>query len=160
MIETVVLSTRLGFWQIEGNGEAVTKVGIYSEPLAGNTITDSPVLQEACRQITAYCDRELQNFDLPLAPAGPKFHQQVWDLLVKIPFGRTTSYGELAAELGGPTLSRAVGQANAKNPIAVLIPCHRVIGRNGSLTGYAGGLSLKQLLLEHEQGLQQDRLDL
>ena len=90
-------------------------------------------------------------FDIPLAPRGTPFQQRVWQLLVQIPYGRTTSYGALARELGSPEASRAVGLANGRNPIAIVIPCHRVVGSDGSLTGYGGGLDRKRWLLDLER---------
>ena len=89
-------------------------------------------------------------FDLPLAPRGTGFQQRVWRALAKIPFGETRSYGELARAIGRPSASRAVGAANGKNPISIIVPCHRVIAASGALTGYAGGLAAKRWLLEHE----------
>jgi len=112
---------------------------------------DDPVLAEAARQLDAYFTGELQDFDLPLAPRGTQFQQQVWHQLVGIGWGETASYGEIAHRLGlTNAASRAVGLANGRNPIPIVIPCHRVIGANGKLTGYAGGLDRKQKLLELE----------
>jgi methylated-DNA-[protein]-cysteine S-methyltransferase len=111
-----------------------------------------PLLRRAVGQLTAYFARELRDFDLPLSPRGTEFQAQVWDQLEKIPYGETTSYGEIAHRLGHTNAaSRAVGLANGRNPIPIVIPCHRVIGANGSLTGYAGGVDRKQQLLELEQ---------
>jgi methylated-DNA-[protein]-cysteine S-methyltransferase len=113
---------------------------------------DAPVLVEAVRQLTAYFDRELTEFDLPLAPVGTAFQVRVWEQLTKIGYGQTASYGEIAGRLGMTNAaSRAVGLANGRNPIPIVVPCHRVIGANGTLTGYAGGLQRKQQLLELEQ---------
>ncbi|MBL8047756.1 MAG: methylated-DNA--[protein]-cysteine S-methyltransferase [Chthonomonas sp.] len=156
MSDVAEVKTHLGLWRITEHMGAITKVWIGEGTVAHPPQT--PLQQEACRQIEAYSAGELQQFELPLSPRGPEFHHQVWQILLRIPFGKTTSYGDIAIELGNPQLARAVGQANGKNPIAVLIPCHRVIGKSGQLTGYAGGLSLKQRLLEHEQGLVQPRL--
>lgn len=111
---------------------------------------DSRLLQEPVRQLRAFFAGELHRFDLPLAPQGTEFQKRVWDALLEIPFGETTSYGELARRLGNPTASRAVGLANGSNPIAIIIPCHRVIGSNGKLTGYGGGLPNKRWLLDFE----------
>lgn len=102
------------------------------------------------RQLKAYFDGTLRTFNVPMAPQGTEFQRQVWEELQTIPYGRTLSYGELAKRLGNPSLTRAVGAANGANPIAILIPCHRVIGSDGSLTGYAGGLERKRFLLELE----------
>ena len=111
-----------------------------------------PVLAEAVRQLAAYFARDLKEFDLPLAPVGSAFQQRVWEQLRAIGYGETASYGQVAGRLGMTNAaSRAVGLANGRNPIPIVIPCHRVIGANGTLTGYAGGLERKQLLLELEQ---------
>ncbi|NYH53506.1 MULTISPECIES: methylated-DNA--[protein]-cysteine S-methyltransferase [Nocardiopsis] len=114
-------------------------------------VSDPEPFTEAVRQLEAYFAGELREFDLPLAPAGTEWQLRVWAALTTIPHGETASYGELAAELGRPTASRAVGMANGRNPISIIVPCHRVIGADGSLTGYAGGLDRKQFLLGLER---------
>src|ERR1700722_11830006 len=116
---------------------------------------DAAPLRETIRQLRAFFAGQLQEFDLPLAPEGPAFHQRVWRELCNIPYGETISYGELARRIGSPNASRAVGRANGANPIPIVIPCHRVIGSNGKLTGYGGGLPRKEFLLalEHKQML-------
>jgi methylated-DNA-[protein]-cysteine S-methyltransferase len=103
-------------------------------------------------QLRAYFDGTLIKFDLPLAPQGTAFQMVVWRELRNIPYGETISYGELARRIGRPTASRAVGHSNARNPISIIVPCHRVIGADHSLTGYAGGLDRKRTLLQHEAG--------
>lgn len=108
---------------------------------------------EAAQQLQQYFDGTREHFDLPLAAKGTSFQKQVWEALVNIPYGKTTSYGEIAKQLGRPKASRAVGAANGANPLAVLVPCHRVIGSNGTLTGYAGGVEIKAGLLELENAL-------
>ena len=118
----------------------------------GERRDDHPVLARAVEQLTAYFARELKEFDLPLAPQGSVFQQQVWEQLKLVGYGETASYGQIAHRLGRTNAaSRAVGLANGSNPIPIVIPCHRVIGANGTLTGYAGGLERKQLLLQLEQ---------
>ncbi|HTZ92815.1 MAG TPA: methylated-DNA--[protein]-cysteine S-methyltransferase [Streptosporangiaceae bacterium] len=107
---------------------------------------DAP-FAEAARQLSGYFAGQLTEFDLPLAPTGTAFQRQVWAALQTIPYGQTWSYGQLADKIGRPTAVRAVGLANGKNPIALVIPCHRVIGSDGSLTGYGGGLDRKRFLL-------------
>jgi methylated-DNA-[protein]-cysteine S-methyltransferase len=114
---------------------------------------DDAVLVEARRQLEAYFAGERTTFDLPLAPAGTPFQRQVWHELTCVPYGRTISYGELARRIANPAASRAVGLANGRNPIAVIVPCHRVIGADGSLTGFGGGLDRKRALLALEQGV-------
>lgn len=113
---------------------------------------DDELLADARRQLTEYFAGERTTFDLPLRPAGAPFQLRVWDALLRIPYGETASYGEIARELGHPTAARAVGAANGRNPLAIVVPCHRVIGSNGSLTGYAGGLECKRALLDLEAG--------
>jgi methylated-DNA-[protein]-cysteine S-methyltransferase len=108
---------------------------------------------EVARQIEEFFAGTRQDFDFRLAPKGTEFQKRVWAELVKIPFGETISYGELARRIGNPAASRAVGRANGTNPIAVIVPCHRVIGTNGKLTGYGGGIELKEKLLAWERGL-------
>jgi methylated-DNA-[protein]-cysteine S-methyltransferase len=105
------------------------------------------------RQINEFFAGKRQTFDFPLAPNGTEFQQRVWAELLNIPFAETISYGELARRIGNPNASRAVGLANGKNPIAVIVPCHRVIGTNGKLTGYGGGLDLKDKLLTWERAV-------
>jgi methylated-DNA-[protein]-cysteine S-methyltransferase len=110
-----------------------------------------PVLQRAREQLAAYFAGDLRTFDLLLAPRGTEFQRAVWRALAEIPFGATRSYAEIAAAIGRPGASRAVGAANGRNPLAILLPCHRVIGADGSLTGYGGGLPRKEWLLHHER---------
>jgi len=112
---------------------------------------DAPVFAEACQQLDAYFAGQRQQFDLKLAPQGTDFQQRVWQQLRLIPFGETISYGELAKRIGDPKSSRAVGAANGKNPISIIVPCHRVIGADGTLTGFGGGVETKRTLLELEQ---------
>ena len=113
---------------------------------------ETPLLSEARRQLLAYLAGDLRAFDLPLAPAGTDFQREVWRALEAVPYGRTRTYGEIAAAVGRPKAVRAVGQANHVNPLPIFIPCHRVVGKNGALTGYAGGLDLKGALLALESG--------
>jgi len=108
-------------------------------------------LKATIRQLRAYFAGELEEFDLPLAPEGTSFQLKVWKRLCGIPYGETISYGELARRIGNPNASRAVGLANGSNPIPIVIPCHRVIGSNGKLTGYGGGLPIKEKLLALER---------
>ena len=108
-------------------------------------------LHEARAQLKAYFAGNLKMFDLPLAPQGSEFQQQVWLELLRIPYGATASYGDIARRIGDVTASRAVGAANGQNPLAIIVPCHRVIGADGSLTGYGGGLPTKRFLLDLEQ---------
>jgi methylated-DNA-[protein]-cysteine S-methyltransferase len=131
--------------------------GIYmqrhqGEPLAsGATDTpDHPILLAATAQLREYFAGQRRVFDLPLAATGTEFQQRVWQALMALEFGQTCSYGELARAIGQPSASRAVGAANGRNPLSIVVPCHRVIGSDGSLTGYGGGEANKRWLLEHE----------
>jgi methylated-DNA-[protein]-cysteine S-methyltransferase len=118
----------------------------------GADARDRAVLAAARDQLEAYFAGDLTAFDLPLAPVGTPFQQRVWSALAEIPFGETVSYGSLAIRLGRPGAARAVGLANGSNPISIIIPCHRVIGSDGRLTGYGGGIDRKAWLLDHEAG--------
>ena len=114
------------------------------------SVSGSPVLAATAAQLGEYFAGSLREFSLPLAPAGSAFQQRVWAVLREIPYGELRSYGELAAILGDPSMAQAVGSANGRNPISIIVPCHRVVGSDGSLVGYAGGLERKQFLLELE----------
>lgn len=113
--------------------------------------SDTPTLQKAAQELSEYFAGNRKEFDIPLNPKGTDFQKSVWNALCTIPYGKTMSYGQVAAQIGNPKASRAVGMANNKNPIPILIPCHRVIGANGKLVGYGGGIWIKQKLLELEQ---------
>lgn len=121
------------------------------QPPEGYREGETPLLEEAWAQLERYFAGELRQFSLPLAPAGTPFQQAVWRALEEIPYGETRSYGEIAGWVGRPKASRAVGAANHRNPIPIVIPCHRVIGAGGTLTGYGGGLDRKRLLLDLER---------
>ena len=144
-----------------GDGEVVT--GLYMQdgghPVAAGADWErhDEAFAELRRQLGEYFTGARREFDLPLAPRGSEFQARVWDALREIPYGETESYGELAERIGHPGSARAVGAANGQNPIAVVIPCHRVIGASGKLTGYAGGLERKRLLLDIESPI--GRLD-
>jgi methylated-DNA-[protein]-cysteine S-methyltransferase len=121
---------------------------------------NTKALSEVRRQVNQYAQGKRQDFEFELFPTGPDFNKLVWKALLQIPFGCTTTYGKLAKGIGHPTAARAVGAANGANPIALVVPCHRVIGSDGSLTGFAGGLPLKRRLLEHEARVAGTRFDL
>jgi methylated-DNA-[protein]-cysteine S-methyltransferase len=122
----------------------------HSSPPPVDAVVDDNWFKDVAVQLDAYFAGELTSFDLEMMLLGTPFQQCVWSQLCAIPYGETISYGELAQRVGNPNASRAVGLANGRNPIAVIVPCHRVIGANGSLTGYGGGLERKTWLLEHE----------
>lgn len=122
----------------------------YDAPGRASWKRDVTALREPREQLLAYFEGERKTFDLSLAPTGTMFQLKVWNMLAQIPLGATWSYSELAERIGSPKAMRAVGAANGRNPLPIVLPCHRVIGANGSLTGFGGGLPLKQFLLEHE----------
>jgi len=141
---------RIGITEKDGR---ISKVYITGDNLPGGVqLCETPLLKEAARQLKAYFVGELKEFTLPLAPEGTDFMKQVWAALCEIPYGRTASYKDIAEKIGSPKAARAVGLANNRNPIPIFIPCHRVIGADGSLTGYAGGLTMKKKLLDLEKG--------
>jgi methylated-DNA-[protein]-cysteine S-methyltransferase len=122
----------------------------HMSPPPDEAIRDDAWFKDVAAQLDAYFAGELSTFDLEMNPHGTPFQQSVWAQLRAIPYGETISYGELARRVGNPNASRAVGLANGRNPISIIVPCHRVIGANGSLTGYGGGLERKTWLLDHE----------
>lgn len=128
--------------------------GLYPEghapPLGEDWQCDPSSFQEICRQLDEYFTGNLRRFSLPLDLQGTPFQLKVWRALLEIPFGKTIHYGEQARMIGQPSASRAVGLANGRNPISIIVPCHRVIGKNGALTGYGGGISMKRFLLDLE----------
>jgi len=154
-----LLPTPLGTFTLAGDANAISAIilptsskdtGLTEE--AKVSCGSHPLLTEAGKQLNAYLTGKLHVFDLPLAPAGTVFQQQVWQELLAIPYGQTRTYGELAIRVGGVGKARAVGGAAHVNPIAIVIPCHRLIGTGGKLTGFGGGLPMKQTLLDLEQG--------
>lgn len=129
----------------------------YQAPIGDDWIEgDTPVLAQAQRQLREYFDGRRRHFDLPLSPRGTDFQRTVWSTLADIPYGKTWSYRDLAHRIGRPTATRAVGAANGRNPLPIVLPCHRVIGADGSLTGFGGGLPTKQFLLRLEGALPAD----
>lgn len=156
MLETTYIKTPLGVAKIQGDQEGITIISINTEE---KTTTKIPkVLQEAVTQLNEYFLGERKNFTFKLNPKGTDFQQKVWQELAQIPYGKTMSYMDLSKKLGDIKAIRAVASANGKNPIWIVIPCHRVIGTDGSLTGYAGGLWRKKWLLEHENPTHQQSL--
>jgi methylated-DNA-[protein]-cysteine S-methyltransferase len=136
------------------DGRALTHLEFEAPryPAPNHPRGDDKILAKARRELDAYFAGKLRAFTVALAPQGTEFQKRVWAALLAIPYGATRSYGEQALAIGAPNASRAVGLANGRNPIAIIIPCHRVIGANGSLTGYGGGMARKQQLLDLEQG--------
>jgi len=142
-----------GVLRLEGHDEGITSIGLGQQASAINAGVSHPLLERCREQLEGYFQGQRQTFDVPLAAEGTPFQHQVWAALREIPFGETTSYGAIASALGKPTASRAVGMANGRNPLPIVVPCHRVIGANGQLTGYSGGLACKRWLLAHEQAM-------
>jgi len=137
---------------VTGNRSALSTLTFPNKNaiVADQWIKDPGQFKEVCRQLDHYFAGDLKTFELPLAPRGTRFQQSVWAELMKIPYGDTTSYGVIAKKLDNPKAVRAVGSANGRNPIPVIIPCHRVVGSDGSLTGFGGGLPTKSFLLNLE----------
>ena len=148
---TAFRDTAIGRIGIAEEGGFITQLffGTGGHP-PGASRRETPLLKEAFRQLEAYLAGGLKTFTLPLAPEGTPFQRKVWRILEEIPYGETASYKDVAVKAGNPKATRAVGMANNRNPIAVFIPCHRVIGADGTLVGYGGGLDLKRRLLELE----------
>ena len=148
MTQFAYIQTPLGITKIVGNENGISEICIKNE---GEITTIIPQeLKEAAIQLQEYFDGKRTHFTLKLNPKGTEFQQKVWTELQNIPFGKNISYLDLAKKLGDPKVIRAAAAANGKNPLWIIIPCHRVIGSDGSLTGYAGGLPVKKWLLEHE----------
>jgi methylated-DNA-[protein]-cysteine S-methyltransferase len=156
-MENAIIKTVLGFTEIAGDENGISKIHVFDEE---QTVSKKipVVLQEAVTQIQDYFEGKRTTFALKLNPTGTAFQLKVWDELNKIPFGKTMSYHELSIKLGDVKAIRAVANANGKNPLWIVTPCHRVIGSDGSLTGYAGGLWRKKWLLEHENPVKQQSL--
>lgn len=146
-----VITTPVGKLNIYANDSALVKVVFDEHDSDTPNINENKITQEASKQLLEYIAQTRQYFDLPLAPVGTEFQNSVWKQLLKVGYGKTASYLDIASAINKPKACRAVGAANGKNPIAIIIPCHRIIGANGSLTGYAGGLSRKTFLLSLEQ---------
>ncbi|QHS56765.1 methylated-DNA--[protein]-cysteine S-methyltransferase [Mucilaginibacter sp. 14171R-50] len=142
--------TPVGIALITADDTHITKVSIRDEEGLQETGTDSPLLKEAMKQLDEYFAGDRKEFDLPLNQPGSAFQQQVWQQLLKIPYGSTITYGQQSTLKNNPLAIRAIAASNGKNNLWIIVPCHRVVGSNGSLTGYAGGLWRKQWLLDHE----------
>ncbi|MGH2666597.1 methylated-DNA--[protein]-cysteine S-methyltransferase [Flavobacterium sp.] len=155
-MKTVFINSPLGITKIEGDENGISVISVLSE---GEVTAKIPSeLKEAVTQLQDYFDGKRTDFNFKLNPKGTAFQQKVWQELLKIPFGKTMSYMDLSKKLGDVKAIRAVASANGKNPLWIVVPCHRVIGSDGSLTGYAGGLWRKKWLLEHENPTTQQSL--
>lgn len=153
----VYIKSPVGVTLIEGDETGVSKILVYDKEIQVSK-TIPPELQEAVNQLNEYFDGKRIDFDFAINPKGTDFQKRVWDSLLEIPFGKTMTYMEQAIKLGDVKAIRAVASANGKNPLWIVVPCHRVIGSNGSLTGYAGGLWRKKWLLDHENPVKQQSL--
>ncbi len=149
-MEFLVFDTPLGQMALAEESGALTRLFLPGEGILRLVSRETPLLSKGRDEILAYLRGERRSFDLPLDPMGTPFQQAVWAELRRIPYGETRSYAQVAAGIGKPKAVRAVGQANHRNPLPIFIPCHRVIGASGKLTGYGGGLDLKEKLLELE----------
>lgn len=150
-VKTAFYHSPIGWIRLEAEGEALA--GLFFTPKEGIAAAPLPgILREAIRQLDQYFRKRRTEFELALRPAGTPFQRDVWAALTRIPFGATSTYKAIAAAIGRPAAVRAVGAANGANPISIIIPCHRVIGADGRLTGYGGGLDRKEWLLRHESG--------
>lgn len=155
-METVFINTPLGTAKIKGDENGVTLISILQE---GQISKNIPLeLKEVVNQLNNYFEGNCSQFSLLLNPKGTDFQKRVWKELLQIPYGKTVSYLELAKKIGDEKAVRAVAAANGKNPLWIVVPCHRVIGSDGSLTGYAGGLWRKKWLLDHENPVKQQSL--
>ncbi len=137
----------------EATANAISRI-LFDRPetVEGEPDSANPLIRETARQLDEFFQRERRTFDLPLDLAGTPFQLEVWNALLRIPYGETRSYGQLAVQLGHPGAARAVGTANGSNPVAIVVPCHRVIAAGGGLGGYGGGLDRKRFLLDLESG--------
>jgi O-6-methylguanine DNA methyltransferase len=161
MTNTIFCSSEMGALEIKVLDEKIVSINFTDNSFPNTTNNEKlPLLIEAKKQMEAFLLGKLKTFTLPLTYNGTEFENKVWKLLTEIPYGRTISYGELAQQMGDKNLSRAVGTANGKNFIPIIIPCHRVIGQNGNLTGYSGGLWRKKWLLDHENRIQNGVLEI
>lgn len=156
-MKTVFINTPLGFTEIQGDENGISKIHVMNEDVEISTKIPKE-LKEAVLQLQDYFDGKRTTFTFPLNPSGTDFQKKVWNELLHIPFGKTCSYLELSKKLGDVKAIRAVASANGKNPLWIVVPCHRVIRTDGSLTGYAGGLWRKKWLLEHENPVKQETL--
>lgn len=157
MIAQAYLDSPLGSLLLQGDADGIQKLSVMEDPQDPSAEIPAE-LQSAAQQIHEYFQGQRSSFDLKLNPQGTSFQKQVWTQLGEIPFGKTATYMDMAKRLGDPKSIRAAASANGKNPIMIIIPCHRVIGSDGSLTGYAGGLWRKKWLLEHESPVRQEKL--
>ena len=154
----VYIQSPVGITLIKGDAEGVSEISVLDNDKISASENIPHELQQAVKQLQEYFEGKRTDFDFKLNPKGTDFQKKVWKSLLQIPFGKTTSYQDLSIKLGDVKAIRAVASANGKNPLWIVVPCHRVIGSDGSLTGYAGGLWRKKWLLEHENPVKQQSL--
>lgn len=151
MESTLKIESPVGSLYLHADKDHLTRLSFTAVASDYPQQTKHPILQKALSQLTDYFDQKIQSFDLPLKFNGTDFQNQVWEALITIPYGQTQTYGDMAQVIKNPKAVRAVGNANNKNPIVIIVPCHRVIGASGKMVGYGGGLPIKEWLLKHEQ---------
>lgn len=155
-METAYIKTPIGYAELKGDENGLASITVFNDEKPLDIIPE--ILEEAVYQFNEYFEGTRTAFDLKLNPQGTDFQKKVWDALLQIPYGKTISYLELSKKIGDVKAIRAVASANGKNPLWIIVPCHRVIGSNGDLTGYAGGLHRKKWLIEHESPVKQQSL--
>lgn len=156
--ETTYYNSPIGTLEIKGNNDSIFSIYFIEKELETSSNIISKEIKKCIQQLQEYFSGTRKNFELQLSPKGTDFQEKVWSELLTVSFGKTRSYLEQSKQLGDTKAIRAVASANGKNPISIIIPCHRIIGSNGSLTGYAGGIWRKKWLLEHESGIKQQSL--
>jgi len=156
-METAFIQTLLGIAKIEGDESGLASITVLNDDIPASTVIPE-LLEDVVYQLQEYFDGKRESFSLKLCPVGTDFQKRVWDALQDIPYGKTVYYLQLSKTLGDVKAIRAVAAANGKNPLWIVVPCHRVIGSDGSLTGYAGGLHRKKWLLNHESPVKQQTL--
>lgn len=145
--------TEVAILAIKENDGRIIEIDFSKEEIPKDLeLRKTPLIEETIKELEEYFRGKRRTFHIPLNPRGTEFQKSVWNELVKIPYGETSSYGEIAKRIGNPKAARAIGMANNRNPISIIIPCHRVIGSDGKLVGYGGGLDIKERLLELEKG--------
>jgi len=153
-MDEYILDAPVGFLHLKATKDALVEISFLEQVKKQNsTKPTSAIIEKTVEQLNEYFEGDRTVFELPLAPEGTDFQLEVWNLLKEIPYGATTTYSKLSHNLGNPKAVRAIGKANGQNPIPIIIPCHRVIGANDTLVGYAGGIEIKRRLLQHEGAL-------
>lgn len=150
-IHRAYYETEIGWIEIAGGDEGISSILFVDQP--GEENSTHPIVVQAVKELDEYFQKKRRHFTVPLQPKGTDFQKRVWKALQTVPFGKTASYLDMATKIGNPKAVRAIGGANSRNPISIIVPCHRIIGKNGALVGYEGGLWRKEWLLKHEESL-------